>query len=151
MTTPATYTPTEADKKHADLALETAQLQAKSYLPILLNRLVERGLDPTAPAKQLLETAEYAYKLSGLAKRQEEVAKGPSFQVRIVLPGKNREITIGGGTAAPNPVTDAQEGTQEALQASTEPQVLAGPPEHVSGAMHAFPNDLDLSLDFDDE
>jgi hypothetical protein len=101
MNTPVNYTPTEADRKFAEASIERTRLQSAAYLPQLLDALVEKALHPTATAKNILDAADFTYKASGLAKRQEEqAAKGPSFQVRIILPGQNREITIGGDTSA---------------------------------------------------
>lgn len=97
LTTAATpYTPSEADRKFADGSMEQARLQAAAYLPQLLTVLVEKAMDPTASHKQVLDATEFVFRASGLAKRQEEVKTGPAFSVRIVLPGQNREVVIGG-------------------------------------------------------
>jgi len=79
--------------------MEQAQLLASSYLPDLLTVLVEKAMDPAATPKVVLDAAEFSYRVSGMAKKQDIKPAGPSFQVKIVLPGSNREITI--GTAPP--------------------------------------------------
>lgn len=75
--------------------MEQARLLASSYLPELLTSLVEKALDTKATPKAILDAADFTYRVSGMAKRQEEKPSGPSFQVKIVLPGSNKEITIG--------------------------------------------------------
>lgn len=103
------YTASEHDRKYAESQLELARLQAATYLPQLLEVMVDRALDPQAKSKDILDASEFTYKVSGLAKRQEEVKNAPTFQVKIVLPGQNREITIGGGSAAPEPTLSDEE------------------------------------------
>lgn len=100
------YNPSEHDRKYAESQLELARLQAATYLPQLLEVMVDRALDPQAKSKDILDASEFTYKVSGLAKRQEESRNAPTFQVKIVLPGQNREITIGGGSADPEPVSE---------------------------------------------
>jgi len=113
------YTPSDHDRKYAESQIELARLQAATYLPQLLEVMVDRALDPQAKSKDILDASEFTYKVSGLAKRQEEVKNTPSFQVRIVLPGQNREITIGGATPQPEPPR------------SDESDILDVVPEHV--------------------
>ena len=89
------YTPSDHDRKYAESQIELARLQAATYLPQLLEVMVDRALDPQAKSKDILDASEFTYKVSGLAKRQEEVKTGPAFSITINLPGQNKEITIG--------------------------------------------------------
>lgn len=83
----------DADRKAADNAQEHAKLLASVHLPQLLNIAVEKALDPTATIKNVLDTADFAYRLSGMAKKQEEKSGGPGFNLVINIP------QIGGETA----------------------------------------------------
>lgn len=119
--------PTEADRKAAEASLETARLTAAAYLPQLLEILTEKAIDPKATPKAVLDAAEFTYKVSGLAKRQEETKTGPTFMVKITLPGQNKEIVIGGGTAE-EPKTDEEnllDAVPEYVQALPEETPMA--------------------------
>jgi len=141
MNTPINYTPTEADRKFAEASIERTRLQSAAYLPQLLDALVEKALHPTATAKNILDAADFTYKASGLAKRQEEqAAKGPSFQVRIILPGQNREITIGGSHDEP----------KEANMLSSSEAVDVATGELIEMSKD-YTVDRTADLDFDDE
>lgn len=145
MNTVTHYTPTEADRKFAESQLERTKLQSAAYLPQLLDALVEKALHPTATAKQILDAADFTFKASGLAKRQEEQKTGPSFQVRIILPGQNKEITIGGSSGEPE---------REATQLAVSDDILDVVPAYANKlvATSSDTNDLELDLsDFDDE
>lgn len=61
MNIPADYKPTEADKTQAENRQELARLLAKTHLPMVLSRLVENSIDPSATHKQLIDTADYLY------------------------------------------------------------------------------------------
>ena len=124
------YNPSEHDRKYAESQLELARLQAATYLPQLLEVMVDRALDPQAKSKDILDASEFTYKVSGLAKRQEETRNAPTFQVKIVLPGQNREITIGGGSAEPEPVSE-------------EAAVLDQVPAHVKTMKRKRPKNTD--------
>ena len=76
----------DADRKAADNAQEQARLLASAHLPQLLNIAVEKALDPTATIKNVLDTADFAYRLSGMAKKQEEKSGGPGFNLVINIP-----------------------------------------------------------------
>ena len=92
------YRPTDDDRKAAEAHLEIARLRAAANLPLLVDLMTERGMDPTATSKAILDAAEFNYKVSGLAKKQEEQTKAPSFSLVINLPqssGENRVIEIG--------------------------------------------------------
>lgn len=96
MNIPADYKPTEADKTQAENRQELARLLAKTHLPMVLSRLVENSIDPSATHKQLIDTADYLYRVSGLSAKQEKQEANTGFSIQIVLPGQNKEITIGG-------------------------------------------------------
>ena len=106
MALPTDYTPTENDRAHAERCMEQARLLAAAYLPELLTTMVEKALDPTATPKVVLDAADFTYRVSGMAKKQEDKPTGPSFQVKIVLPGSQREITIGAGSTDEQDILD---------------------------------------------
>lgn len=89
----APITPSDADRKAADNAQELAKQLASAHLPQLISIAVEKALDPTATIKNVLDTADFAYRLSGMAKKQEEKSGGPGFNLVINIP------QIGGDTA----------------------------------------------------
>ena len=127
--------PTDADRKAAEQSLEVARIKAAAVLPQLLELMVDKAIDPKAPAKTVMDASEFAYKVSGLAKRQEESKAGPSFVVKITLPGQNREVVIGGGPAKTEEKDDF-----DLLDS------LPALPEHVTALLQ--PSD---DLDFDAE
>jgi hypothetical protein len=123
--------PTDADRKAAEQSLEVARIKAAAVLPQLLEIMVDKAIDPMATAKNVMDAAEFTYKVSGLAKRQEESKAGPSFVVKITLPGQNREVVIGGGLAKQE--SDSEFGLLDSLPTL---------PEHVT-AMLQPSDDLD--------
>lgn len=135
----------DADRKAADNAQEQARLLASAHLPQLLNIAVEKALDPTATIKNVLDTADFAYRLSGMAKKQEEKSGGPGFNLVINIPqiGGETARTIEIGSSSVTRVTDAAVEETEAL--------LASVPDYITSAL-AEPaqsdfSDLDLTLD----
>lgn len=135
----------DADRKAADNAQEHAKLLASVHLPQLLNIAVEKALDPTATIKNVLDTADFAYRLSGMAKKQEEKSGGPGFNLVINIPqiGGETARTIEIGSSSVTRVTDAAVEETEAL--------LASVPDYITSAL-AEPaqsdfSDLDLTLD----
>ena len=130
------HVPNEADRKAAEQSLEVARLTAAAYLPQLLEILTEKAIDPSATTKAVLDAAEFTYKVSGLAKRQEESKVGPSFSVRITLPGQNKEIVIGGNTQA---------------EQSDEDNILDAVPSYIAALPAQNNTDLTVELTADDE
>ena len=65
-----------------------------------------------------MDTADYLYRVSGLSAKQEKKDGPTGFSIQIILPGQNREITIGGGAA----VVDKTE----------EEQLLDAVPEYIA-------------------
>ena len=135
----------DADRKAADNAQEHAKLLASVHLPQLVNIAVEKALDPTATIKNVLDTADFAYRLSGMAKKQEEKSGGPGFNLVINIPqiGGETARTIEIGSSSVTRVTDAAVEETEAL--------LASVPDYITSAL-AEPaqsdfSDLDLTLD----
>lgn len=128
---PAEYKPTESDRTHAEDRQELARLLAKTHLPDLVTRLVENSLDPSASHKQIMDTADYLYRVSGLSAKQEKKDGPTGFSIQIVLPGQNREITIGGGAAV--------------IDKTEEEQLLDSVPEYVASA--ELGGGLDLTLE----
>ena len=135
----------DADRKAADNAQEHAKLLASVHLPQLINIAVEKALDPTATIKNVLDTADFAYRLSGMAKKQEEKSGGPGFNLVINIPqiGGETARTIEIGSSSVTRVTDAAVEETEAL--------LASVPDYITSAL-AEPaqsdfSDLDLTLD----
>lgn len=135
----------DADRKAADNAQEHAKLLASVHLPQLLNIAVEKALDPTATIKNVLDTADFAYRLSGMAKKQEEKSGGSGFNLVINIPqiGGETARTIEIGSSSVTRVTDAAVEETEAL--------LASVPDYITSAL-AEPaqsdfSDFDLTLD----
>lgn len=87
----------------ATAALTEAKHKAACNLPLILERIAERAFDPTSNFKQLMDSGEFMYKVSGMAAKQAEKTAGPGFSITIKLPGlpgqSNQEIVIGSGTA----------------------------------------------------
>lgn len=131
---PVDYKPTEADRTTAEDRQELARLLAKTHLPDLVTRLVENSLDPSASHKQIMDTADYLYRVSGLSAKQEKKEGPTGFSIQIVLPGQNREITIGGGAAV--------------IDKTEEEQLLDAVPEYVASvAIDNSLGELDLNLE----
>lgn len=146
MTSPAPYTPTDADRKFAEASTERARLQAAAYLPQLLDIVAEKALDPTATPKAVLDAAEFAYKVSGLAKKQEEQNDKGRFVFNINF--KSGTVSV-----AQEKVIEAEPvDPVEQLVAEAPDDTLALPeviPAHLTSV--AFSDDLDLDLsDLDD-
>jgi hypothetical protein len=139
MTSPAMYIPSDQDRKFAEASTERARLQAAAYLPQLLDIVAEKALDPGATPKSVLDAAEFAYKVSGLAKRQEDKGQTGATIIFNLSGGKTLEVsTKPSQTAAPTPQT-------------VEQDILDIVPSYVS-SMEAHSDDFDLDLgDFDDE
>ena len=115
---PADYKPSDADRVHAEDRQELARLLAKTHLPDLVTRLVENSIDPSASHKQIMDTADYLYRVSGLSAKQEKKEGPTGFSIQIILPGQNREITIGGGAAV--------------IDKTEEEQLLDAVPEYIA-------------------
>lgn len=141
----APITPSDADRKAADNAQELAKQLASAHLPQLISIAVEKALDPTATIKNVLDTADFAYRLSGMAKKQDDKSAGPGFNLVINIPqiGSDTARTIEIGSSSVTHVTDAAIEETEAL--------LASVPDYITSAL-AEPaqsdfSDLDLTLD----
>jgi hypothetical protein len=83
---PADYKPSDADRAHAEDRQELARLLAKTHLPGLVTRLVENSLDPSASHKQIMDTTDYLYRVSGLSAKQEKKEGPTGFSIQINIP-----------------------------------------------------------------
>ena len=133
------YIPTDADRKWAEASTERARLQAASYLPQLLDIVAEKALDPSASPKSVLDAAEFAYKVSGLAKKQDE----QNDKGRFVF-----NINFRSGTVS---VEQEKVIEHEPLAKSEDPveNLLANPPALIQDAINTLgaEDDLDFTLD----
>lgn len=133
------YIPTDADRKWAEASTERARLQAASYLPQLLDIVAEKALDPSASPKSVLDAAEFAYKVSGLAKKQDE----QNDKGRFVF-----NINFRSGTVS---VEQEKVIEHEPLAQSEDPveNLLANPPALLQDAINTLgaEDDLDFTLD----
>lgn len=129
MALPTDYTPTENDRAHAERCMEQARLLAATYLPELLTTMVEKALDPTATPKVVLDAADFTYRVSGMAKKQEDKPAGPGFSITINIPSQGKEIVIGGG-AAKEPSNDARGSVAEVLACLPEIDIESFDPRH---------------------
>ena len=88
----------------AAAALTEAKHKAACNLPLILERIAERAFDPTSNFKQLMDSGEFMYKVSGMAAKQADKPAGPGFSITIQLAGdggtKGKEIIIGGHSVA---------------------------------------------------
>ena len=143
----APITPSDADRKAADNAQELAKQLASAHLPQLISIAVEKALDPTATIKNVLDTADFAYRLSGMAKKQEERASGPGFNLVINIPqiGSDtaRTIEIGSSRAVETKKEEAD--SIDALLESLPDFIKNIEPENSSFSEN------DLLLDFEDD
>ena len=139
MTSPAPYIPTDADRKFAEASTERARLQAAAYLPQLLDIVAEKALDPSATTKAVLDAAEFAYKVSGLAKKQEE----QNDKGRFVF-----NINFRSGTVSVEQEKVIEHDQSESLEDPVE-NLLANPPALLQDAINTLgaEDDLDLTLD----
>lgn len=139
----------DADRKAADNAQEQARLLASAHLPQLLNIAVEKALDPTATIKNVLDTADFAYRLSGMAKKQEEKSGGPGFNLVINIPqigGETaRTIEIGSSSGAVETKKEEEADSIDALLESLPDFIKNIEPENSSFSEN------DLLLDFEDD
>lgn len=137
------YTPSDADRKAAEQAQERARLQASAYLPELLDIVVEKALDSSATSKSVLDAAEFAYKVSGLAKKQEEQNDKGRFVFNI-------NFKAGTVSVAQEKVIEheAPADTAEKLVEEAAP-LLDAIPEYAQSV--GFTDDLDIDIsDLDD-
>lgn len=134
------YIPNDADRKWAEASTERARLQAASYLPQLLDIVAEKALDPSASPKSVLDAAEFAYKVSGLAKKQEE----QNDKGRFVF-----NINFRSGTVS---VEQEKIIEHEPLAQPEDPveNLLANPPASLQDAINTLGADDDLDLTLDD-
>lgn len=138
-TTP--YIPNDADRKWAEASTERARLQAASYLPQLLDIVAEKALTPEASAKSVLDAAEFAYKVSGLAKKQEE----QNDKGRFVF-----NINFRSGTVSVEQEKVIEHESPVALaEPAPEESPLDNPPPLVAEAMKSIQVDDTLDLNFD--
>ena len=133
------YIPTDADRKWAEVSTERARLQAASYLPQLLDIVAEKALDPSASPKSVLDAAEFAYKVSGLAKKQDE----QNDKGRFVF-----NINFRSGTVS---VEQEKVIEHEPLAQPEDPveNLLANPPALLQDAINTLgaEDELDFTLD----
>ena len=135
------YVPTDLDRKFAEAATERARLQAAAYLPQLLDIVAEKALDPSASSKSVLEAAEFTYKVSGLAKKQEE----QNDKGRFVF-----NINFRSGTVSVEQEKVIEHESPAALaEPAPEESPLDNPPPLVAEAMKSIPVDDTLDLNFD--
>ena len=137
----------DADRKAADNAQEHAKLLASVHLPQLINIAVEKALDPTATIKNVLDTADFAYRLSGMAKKQEEKSGGPGFNLVINIPqiGSDTARTIEIGSSGAVETKKEEADSIDALLESLPDFIKNIEPENSSFSEN------DLLLDFEDD
>ena len=142
MNYPIDYVPTQEDKKFAENNLELARLIAAAELPQLLTRLVKKAHDDTSSAKQIQDAAEFAYKVSGLAKRQEETDDRGRFVFNINFSNSGATLTV-----AQSKVIDVEPIEKSVNTAVSETSMIDTLPTDVV----EFTDDLDFQIDeFDD-
>ena len=143
----APITPSDADRKAADNAQEHAKLLASVHLPQLISIAVEKALDPTATIKNVLDTADFAYRLSGMAKKQEEKSGGPGFNLVINIPqiGSDTPRTIEIGSSRAVEAKKEEADSVDALLGSLPDFIKNIEPESSSFSEN------DLLLDFEDD
>lgn len=136
------YVPTDLDRKFAEAATERARLQAATYLPQLLDIVAEKALDPSASPKSVLDAAEFTYKVSGLAKKQEEQNDKGRFVFNINF----RSGTV---SVEQEKVIEHSSSDEPAPPEDPVEELLANPPATLQDAINALPVDdnLDLNLD----
>ena len=126
-----------------DDPLEEARLLAVAYLPTLITAMTERAIDPACQFSALRDTAEFAYKVSGMAKRQEEKSSGPGFSLVINIPQmagqESRVIEIG----------CSEQVGETARQEDEIKKLLSNIPSFVTESKISENID-DITLDFDD-
>lgn len=137
----------DADRKAADNAQEQARLLASAHLPQLLNIAVEKALDPTATIKNVLDTADFAYRLSGMAKKQEEKSGGPGFNLVINIP------QIGGETARTIEIGSSRAVETKKEEADSIDALLESLPDFIKNIEpeNSSFSENDLLLDFEDD
>lgn len=137
----------DADRKAADNAQEHAKLLASVHLPQLLNIAVEKALDPTATIKNVLDTADFAYRLSGMAKKQEEKSGGPGFNLVINIP------QIGGETARTIEIGSSRAVETKKEEADSIDALLESLPDFIKNIEpeNSSFSENDLLLDFEDD
>jgi hypothetical protein len=96
---PANYKPTDADREHAEAQQELARLLSKTHLPILVTRLVENSMSDAASHKQIMDTADYLYRVSGLSAKQE--AKQSTGATIIFNLSGGKTLTVSDKAASP--------------------------------------------------
>lgn len=145
----APITPSDADRKAADNAQELAKQLASAHLPQLISIAVEKALDPTATIKNVLDTADFAYRLSGMAKKQDDKVAGPGFNLVINIPqiGSDtaRTIEIGSSSRAVETKKEEEADSIDALLESLPDFIKNIEPENSSFSEN------DLLLDFEDD
>ena len=137
----------DADRKAADNAQEHAKLLASVHLPQLINIAVEKALDPTATIKNVLDTADFAYRLSGMAKKQEEKSGGPGFNLVINIP------QIGGETARTIEIGSSRAVETKKEEADSIDALLESLPDFIKNIEpeNSSFSENDLLLDFEDD
>ena len=81
-------------------ALATVKDVAACELLLTVEKLAHRLGDPTVNFKQLMDGAEFMYKVSGMAAKQADKPTGTGFSITIKLPGTGgQDIVIGSGSA----------------------------------------------------
>ena len=137
----------DADRKAADNAQEHAKLLASVHLPQLINIAVEKALDPTATIKNVLDTADFAYRLSGMAKKQEEKSGGPGFNLVINI------TQIGGETARTIEIGSSRAVETKKEEADSIDALLESLPDFIKNIEpeNSSFSENDLLLDFEDD
>lgn len=143
----APITPSDADRKAADNAQELAKQLASAHLPQLISIAVEKALDPTATIKNVLDTADFAYRLSGMAKKQDDKVAGPGFNLVINIPqiGSDTARTIEIGSSGAVETKKEEADSIDALLESLPDFIKNIEPENSSFSEN------DLLLDFEDD
>lgn len=74
---------TEEDRAFAAESIERARVTAAVRLADMVDMVTERALDPASNAKTIMDAAEFCYKVSGMAAKQDP--KPPASGFRLVI------------------------------------------------------------------
>ena len=129
--------------KKPDDPLEEARQLARAYLPVLVTAMTEKAIDPACAFSHQRDTAEFLYKVSGLAKKQEDTNDKGRFVFNI-------NFSSGQVTVTEEKVVEASQ-----VEPETVPELLEVMPQHIKDALLTqsdlmFDDSDDLSLDLSD-
>jgi len=126
MTTDLINTPTVAIAGTLEGNLRIAQEMAAAELALIGQERVRRAATDLSmvPTKTLIEMSESAFKISGLAKKQEEKAQNQRFSVQIIL-ADGGQIDVGGAVIN-------HDAAEEPLDVA--PQLVESAPDFIENA-----------------